>query len=266
MYLEYREGTTLAHRLDARTKLFAFTAAIVLTFLFADPLPNAVLAAAALALLFALGTRPRQVGKLLAPLAPVVVLIIVFAAISRSTGDGTTGRVLVHLWFDDGLPLTTGGLADGVNLGLRILAMVCLTSALVICTPIEHFVAVMRQLRMPFPVVFIVMTALRFIPTMQHRANQVLDAQRARGAKVADAGMFTAIRAYTTIMVPLFATGIRMSEELAAAMLNRGYGITRQPTSTVTLHATWRDALVAGVTVTLLALASVARIFDLDRL
>ncbi|MQA02490.1 MAG: hypothetical protein GEV07_07135 [Streptosporangiales bacterium] len=260
MFLEYRDGTTLAHRLDARTKLFAFTAAVVLTFLFTDPLPNALLAGAALALLFALGTRPRQVGKLLAPLAPVVVLIVVFAAISRSTTEGSAGRVLVHLWFDGGLPVTTDGLAGGVNLGLRILAMVCLTSALVICTPIEHFVAVMRQLRMPFPVVFIVMTALRFVPTMQHRANQVLDAQRARGARIADAGMFGAIRAYTTIMVPLFATGIRMSEELAAAMLNRGYGITKQPTQTVTLHATWRDALVAALTAALLVLVSVARI------
>lgn len=256
MFLEYREGNSLAHRLDARTKLFAFTATVVLTFLFTHPLPNAVLAGAALALLFALGTHARQIGKLFAPLVPVLVLIVLFAAVSRST----TGRVLVHFWFDGGLPVTTDGLADGVNLGLRILAMVCLTSALVICTPIEHFVAVMRQLRMPYPVVFIVMTALRFVPTMQHRANQVLDAQRARGARIADAGMFGAIRAYTTIMVPLFATGIRMSEELAAAMQNRGYGITRQPTQTVTLRATWRDALVAGLVAALLVLAFLARI------
>lgn len=256
MFLEYRDGKTFAHRLDVRTKLFVFTAAIVLTFQFAHPLPNMVLAATSLTLLPALGITPRQVGKLLAPLAPVVVLIVVFAALGKSPSDfdsATAGRVLAYLWFDNGLPLTVGGLAHGLSLGLRILTMVCLTSALIVCTPIEHFVAVMRMMRTPFPVVFIVMTALRFVPTMQHRADQVLDAQRARGAKIDKAGVIGTIRAYTTIMVPLFSTGIRMSEELSAAMLNRGYGMTRQPTPLVTLRAGWRDPVVAVLAAALLA-------------
>lgn len=243
MFLEYHEGATVAHRLDVRTKLFVFAAAVVATFQLAHPLPSAVLAAAALALLPALGVSPGQVGKLLAPLAPVLVLIIGFAALSRPGG-----RVLAHLWFGGGLPLTGGGLAHGLGVGLRIPTMVCLTGALIRCTPIEHFVAVLRMMRMPFPVVFIVMTALRFIPTMQHRAGQVLDAQRARGAKIDNRGLIGSVSAYTTIMVPLFSTGIRMSEELAAAMLNRGYGITRQPTPLVTLRPTWRDPIVAGLT------------------
>lgn len=263
MFLEYHDGTSFAHRLDVRTKLLVFTAAIVLTFQFAHPLPNAVLAVVSLVLLPALGIPPRKVAKLLAPLVPVVVLIVVFAALGTPPGDfdsPASARVLAHLWFGDGLPLTVGGLAHGLSLGLRILTMVCLTSALIVCTPVEHFVAVLRMVRMPFPVVFIVMTALRFVPTMQHRAEQVLDAQRARGAKIDSGGVIGAVRAYTAIMVPLFSTGIRMSEELSAAMLNRGYGITRQPTPLVTLRATWRDPVVAALALTLVATAAWMRI------
>ncbi|MFG3699396.1 energy-coupling factor transporter transmembrane component T family protein [Micromonospora sp. NPDC047620] len=262
MFLEYRPGTSFFHRMDVRTKLLVFVVAVVLTFQFAHPLPNALLAVGSLLLLPALGVPGRQVGKLLAPLAPVVVLILVFAALSRGPGDfdsSSSARVLVHLWFGDGLPLTVGGLAHGANLGLRILTMVCLTAALIVSTPVEHFVALMRMARLPFPVVFIVMTALRFVPTMQHRANQVLDAQRARGAKI-DGGMIGAIRAYTTIMVPLFSTGIRMSEELAAAMLNRGYGITRQPTALTILRPTWRDPAIAVVTAVVVGVVVWARL------
>jgi energy-coupling factor transporter transmembrane protein EcfT len=258
MFLEYHQAATFAHRLDVRTKLFMFSAAVGLTFVFSHPVPNALLAAASLALLPALGIAPRQVGKLLAPLAPVIVLIIAFAALSKPPGNldsAAANRVLVYLWFDSGLPLTVGGIAHGLSLGLRILTMVCLTSALIVCTPIEHFVAVMRMMRMPFPVVFIVMTALRFVPTMQHRADQVLDAQRARGAKIDSRGLISSIRAYTTIMIPLFSTGIRMSEDLSAAMLNRGYGITRQPTPLVTLRATWRDPIIAVLTIAVLGAA-----------
>jgi energy-coupling factor transporter transmembrane protein EcfT len=262
MFLEYRPGTSFPHRMDVRTKLLVFVVAVVLTFQFAHPLPNALLAVGSLLLLPALGVPGRQVGKLLAPLAPVVVLILVFAALSRGPGDfgsSSSARVLVHLWFGDGLPLTVGGLAHGTNLGLRILIMVCLTAALIVSTPVEHFVALMRMARLPFPVVFIVMTALRFVPTMQHRANQVLDAQRARGAKI-DGGMIGAIRAYTTIMVPLFSTGIRMSEELAAAMLNRGYGITRQPTALTILRPTWRDPAMTVVTAAVVGVVVWARL------
>lgn len=252
MRLEYFPGTSFAHRLDVRTKLLLFVAVVALTFLFSSPLANGTLAAGSLALLLSLGLPPRRVLSLFAPLAVVIALIVVFASLSPRPGAGSD-HVLVHLWFGEGLPLTTSGLAWGLALGLRIVTMVSLTSALILCTPVEHVVALMRMARMPFALVFIVMTALRFVPTMQHRSEQILDAQRARGAKVDGGGIIGSVRAYTTIMVPLFSTGIRMSEDLAAAMLSRGYGITRQPTQLITLRMSWRDAVALLALVVVLA-------------
>jgi energy-coupling factor transporter transmembrane protein EcfT len=168
--------------------------------------------------------------------------------------------VLLALLPGGGLPLTVGGLYYGLSLGLRILTMVMLTTLLLRCTPIEHFVAAMREARVPHPIVFIVMTALRFIPTMQHRADQVLDAQRARGAKVDRGGLIGRVRAYIPIMVPLITSGVRMSEDLAAAMLNRGYGATRRPTALLELHAAPRDAVAASAGVLVLAALVVLRV------
>lgn len=253
MRLEYHPGTSFAHRLDVRTKLLAFLVVVVLTFLFASPVANAVLAAVALVLVLTLGVPARRVLSLFAPLALVIVLIVLFASLSPRPGAAGADDVLVHLWFDGGLPLTRAGLAWGLTLGLRIVTMVSLTSALILCTPVDDVVALMRMARMPFPLVFIVMTALRFVPTMQHRSEQILDAQRARGAKIDGGGVIGSIRAYTTIMVPLFSTGIRMSEDLAAAMLSRGYGVTPQPTHLVSLRATWRDAVTVVVVLGVLA-------------
>ena len=229
---------------------------IVLTFLFGSPIPNAILSGAALVLLFSLGLAPSKVGRLLLPLVPIVVLIVVFAAFSPPPGQGASvSEVLLYAWPGGHLPLTVGGLMHGVSLGLRILTMVCLTSALVLCTQIEHFTALMRQIRMPFPIVFIVTTALRFVPTMQHRSDQILDAQRARGAKIDGGGVIGTIRAYTTIMVPLFSTVIRMSEDLSAAMLSRGYGVSKQPTQLLTLRMTWRDPLLLLVSLVVFGVA-----------
>ena len=42
--------------------------------------------------------------------------------------------------------------------------MVLMTLLLLVTTPIDDFVAAMRQARVPHVIIFIVMTALRFIP------------------------------------------------------------------------------------------------------
>lgn len=259
MRLEYHPGTSLAHRLDVRTKLLAFVVVVALTFMFSSPIANAALAAVSLVLVFTLGVSPRRVLAMFAPLTLIIVLIVLFASLSPRPGATGGDDVIVHLWFNEGLPLTRPGLAWGLTLGLRIITMVSLTSVLILCTPVDHVVALMRRARFPFPLVFIVMTALRFVPTMQHRSDQILDAQRARGAKIDGGGVIGSIRAYTTIMVPLFSTGIRMSEDLAAAMLSRGYGVTKQPTQLMDLRAGWLDAAAVVVVLAILAAAIVLR-------
>lgn len=260
MKLEYHPGTSLAHRLDVRTKLLAFVVVVALTFMFTSPVVNGALAAVALVIVFTLGVPPRRVLALFAPLGVIIVLIVVFASLSPRPGMAGSDDVLVYLWFNEGLPLTSAGLAWGLTLGLRIVTMVSLTSVLILCTPVNHVVALMRRARVPFPIVFIVMTALRFVPTMQHRSEQILEAQRARGAKIDGGGVIGSIRAYTTIMVPLFSTGIRMSEDLAAAMLSRGYGVTKQPTQLVDLSASWRDMVAVPVILAILAGAIALRV------
>lgn len=255
MRFEYQPGDSLLHRLDVRAKLVAFVVAVVISFQFGHPLPNGVLAGCSALMLLGSGISPASLVRLIAPLSVIVVVVTAFAAFGFDSGDAVRAenrQVLLHLLPPDTWPLTRGGLLYGVSLGLRILAMVMLTTLLLVCTPVDHFVAAMRQVRVPHPVVFIVMTALRFIPTMQHRAEQVLDAQRARGARVDRGGVVGRVRAYIPIMVPLLTSGIRMSDSLAAAMVNRGYGATRRPTALLELHASARDYVTIVCSVALL--------------
>lgn len=258
MRFEYIAGTSLLHTLDVRTKLLGFVVAFALATLFGDPIAQAILAIAALALVCTLGVPPRRILSMLAPLSLLIVMIVVFASFSPRSGP-VPDDVLIHLWNDEGLALTRAGLAWGTVLGLRIVTMVLLTSALVLSTPPEHVVALLRKTRLPFAVAFIVMTALRFVPTMQAAAGQIMDAQRARGARI-DAGVMGSLRAHVTIMVPLFATGIRMSEDLAAAMLARGYGVTSHPTPLVELAPSRRDGVVGGALLAVLVVAIVLRV------
>ncbi|HTN58731.1 MAG TPA: energy-coupling factor transporter transmembrane component T [Protaetiibacter sp.] len=263
MKIEYQPGTSLLHRLDVRVKLFGFLVLLVLSFLWGRWEYNLALSVVAVALILWAGARPRQLLTLLGPLSVIVVIVMVFGAYSYSPASAVLAesREVVVSFPDGALPLTVGGISYGVSLGLRIITMVIATSLLLLCTPIDHFVAAMRQGRVPHVIVFIVMTALRFIPTLQHRAEQVLDAQRARGATVDQGGMIRRVRAYIPVMVPLLTSGIRMSDDLAAAMINRGWGATPRPTALFTLHAAARDAVALVVLLLVLAAGVTVRVF-----
>lgn len=262
MKIEFQPGDSLLHRLDVRAKLFGFVVLLVLSFLWGRWELNLALCVVTIGLIFWAGARPRQLLLLLAPLSVIVVIVMIFAAYSFNPSSAAlaSSAEVVFSFPDDVLPLTVGAISYGVSLGLRIVTMVIATSLLLLCTPIEHFVAAMRQARVPHVFVFIVMTALRFIPTLQHRAGQVLDAQRARGASIDQGGMIRRVRAYIPVMIPLLTSGVRMSDDLAAAMINRGWGATPRPTALFTLRATSRDAAAFVVLLLVLAAAITVRV------
>ena len=217
---------------DVRSKLMALTAVIAATFLTSNPLAHLGLAALTAGVLVRVRGL-RGLWCLLAPMIPVLVLVFGFAA------------------------FTPGGIGYASTLVLRLVTMLCSTATLLATTPAERFTTLMRTLRLPNPLVFVCTTALRFIPTLRRRSRQITEAQRVRGAHIDSRGPVRRVLAHATIMVPLLTSGIRMSEDLAAAMISRGYGITRHPTRLHDLHWTWRDTLLtlASTALPLLAIA-----------
>ena len=227
------DATTRGNGFDVRSKLVALTAAVTATFLTSNPLAHLGLAAlTAGALVRVRGIR--GLWGLLAPMVPVLALVFGFAA------------------------FTPGGIGYASVLVLRLVTMLCSTAALLATTPAERFTTLMRTLRLPNPLVFVCTTALRFIPTLRRRSRQITEAQQVRGAHIDSRGPVRRVLAHATIMVPLLTSGIRMSEDLSAAMISRGYGITRHPTRLHDLHWTWRDTLLALVSAALPLLAVAA--------
>lgn len=242
-----------------RSKLLALAAVVAATLLASHPLANLVLAAVTAGALASSGGSVgggsgadglRRLRGLLAPLLPVLFLVFAFAVLTPPPGSDPD--VVAQLW-PGALPVTAGGLRHAANLVLRLVAMVCGSAAVLASTPTEQFTTLMRTLRLPNALVFMCTTALRFVPTLRQRARQITDAQQVRGARISSGGLVRRIKAHATVMIPLLTSGIRMSEDLAAAMVSRGYGITRHPTRLHDLSWSWRDTLLAAAAIALLA-------------
>jgi energy-coupling factor transport system permease protein len=112
---------------------------------------------------------------------------------------------------------------------------------LIYCTPLDDFLQVLQKLHMPYQLAFVLTTAIRFVPTMEHKTENILEAQRARGSQVGSGNFITRIRTYIPVMVPMMVEAVRMSETLAVAMLNRGYGARPRATPLKELKMEPRD-------------------------
>jgi energy-coupling factor transporter transmembrane protein EcfT len=58
----------------------------------------------------------------------------------------------------------------------------------------------------------------------------VLDAQRSRGADLDSRGVIQRVRSFSSVLIPMIVDSIRMSENLALALINRGFGASRRMT------------------------------------
>jgi energy-coupling factor transport system permease protein len=99
--------------------------------------------------------------------------------------------------------------------------------------------------------------ALRFIPTLLDETERIMKAQASRGVDFNHGGLFKRFGAVIALIIPLFVSALERSEELANAMIVRGYDPRAKRTRYRLLRFSWRDiiaflfigALFAGIIV-----------------
>ena len=116
-----------------------------------------------------------------------------------------------------------------------------------------------------FPVHEIAMTlsiALRFIPTLLDETERIMKAQASRGVDFNRGGLFKRFGAIISLIIPLFISALERSEELANAMIVRGYDPKAKRTRYRLLRFSWRD-LIALLFIGL-AFAGIIVLFVID--
>jgi energy-coupling factor transport system permease protein len=269
MFLEYHPDHTFLHRLDIRTKMLGFIILSTVAFMFSNPIYNLFVLICCSWIAVSIHLPLRKLRVLLEPLLPVFILIILFSSFSYSEGsfDHPVSRKVLFTLLPGGyFPCTIGGILLGLSLSLRILIMVIASTILTFSSPIDDFLQVLRILRFSPKVAFIITTGLRFIPTMQKKAVQIMEAQRARGADFQSGGLYKKIKSYIPVMVPMIVESIRMSENLAMAMMNRGFGATKKWTILNEFHPGWRDGVISAGLFLLLTGAVFLKIYSYGRI
>ena len=217
-------GHSVLHRCDPRLKLVGVIAYIIVLFLASNPL-GITLSLGMLVLLYGVARIPlRLILKSLKPILP----IILFTAVLNLFFISGEGEPLVQIWV---LRIYREGVNYAVLMATRVVALIAgtslltyTTSPIVLTDAIESLLRPLQKLHFPVHELAMMMTiALRFIPTLIEETEKIMNAQKARGAKL-DNGKFTErIQALIPILIPLFISAFRRADELAMAMECRCY-------------------------------------------
>ena len=259
---QFFPGTSLAHRLDPRTKILLTVVYIVALFCAESFVSYGVMAALLITGVKVSGVAPKALVRGLKP----VLFIICFTAILNLFY--TPGEILVQFWV---LKITKEGIFTAFFMALRISMLIMgtflltyTTSPIALTDGLESLLGPLKKVKVPVHELSMMMSiALRFIPTLIEETDKIMSAQKARGADFESGSLLDRAKALVPILVPLFISAFRRADELAVAMECRCYHGGQGRTKLHVLHYQSRDYLVMAAYAAILAAVLILARFGL---
>ena len=219
---QYYPSNSPIHRLDPRTKIIGTILFIISLFL------GKSIIAYGIATLFLAGViriSKVPIKFIVKGLKPILVLLIFSVTLNMLFTPGEP----VLSWGI--IKITKEGIELSVFLAIRLIYLVIGSSIMTFTTTptaltdgIEGIFGFLKILKVPVHEVAMMMSiALRFIPILTEELEKIMKAQAARGADFNRGTLKEKINGLLPIMVPLFVSAIRRSNDLAMAMEARCY-------------------------------------------
>lgn len=236
----------LPSRLDPRAKLF-FSITIVILAILSGKIVLLFPLFIFLVIFVALGsgfTNWLRYLSFFKILVPVLFLINLFF---YGKGPPLWGFTI----FDLPVKITYRGIYISSLIILRLLIVAGVSAWFALSTESEEFEAVLVKLKVPWELAFIFSLTLRLIPDMKDRFQAIEEAHISRGLRL-NGGPIRRIRTRIPMLIPFFASVIRIGYEMGEALKVRNFGCKPTRTYLTSLKATRGDYALYALSLLLL--------------
>ena len=201
------------HELDPRTKLLFLLMFIISVFISSNPI---ILGLTAVVLLSVIAVSRVPLSYIFKGLRFVFTIIVFTTLLNVFLLKGSWASTLRSLY--------------------RMVAVVLASNMLTLTTRprdiswgVEKSLSFLSPLGVPVhDIATIVSLAFRFIPILTDEAKRIMDAQKSRGAHLGEGNLREKARGIMPVIIPLFISAFRRSDELSDAMDSRLYGTGRR--------------------------------------
>lgn len=228
-------------RTDPRVKLLALLLLTTLALLFDRAWWLLGLLAVTLVLALACGCRLSVFFRRIRAFVGLLLAVALLQCLFTRGGEAllTAGdTVLVY----------RAGAEAGVRVGLRFLVVIC-GAALLTAESSRRLIAGLSGLKLPYTLVFMLMTSLRFLPLFRSSFQDALISVQLRGVELRAVPAGKRLAFYGSLLLPVLSEAIERSRQLALAMEARGFGAYSKRTCYFQVKMMARDwLLTAGLT------------------
>ena len=226
------ERDSLFTRLDFRPKLLMIAVISTVAFVWESPVALAALMLVLVIASLLAGVRSSYVKTIVTVMIPFYVLLLITHGFWNTDQVMTlTGHeVLTPLftfpeswWLIGGGSMSVEGFLYGWGVIFKTLTLVMVIPLAIFTTEVNNMIVGMVRARVPFKLVFIFSSTLRFFPLLFEEIQTIIEAQRLRGLAMETMGPVKRVRVYAKVAVPLILGAMVKSQQLEVVLQSKAF-------------------------------------------
>jgi energy-coupling factor transport system permease protein len=178
------------------------------------------------------GVKLSYISTILTIMIPFYILLLITHGFwnTEQVKSLTGHAVLMPIFtFPASWPIVGGGVfsVEGFLYGLSVifktLTLVMIVPLAIFTTELNNMIVGMVRARVPYKLVFIFSSTLRFFPLLFEEIQTIIEAQRLRGLAVEQMGPIKRVRVYARVAVPLILGAMVKSQQLEVVLQSKGF-------------------------------------------
>jgi len=223
---------SLFTRLDFRSKVVMVAVISTLAFVWESPVAGAALTLAVIAACLLAGVKWSYLKWVIQLTIPFYILLLLTHGFwNTAQVKALTGKEILtplftfpqHWWLIGGGSMSVEGILYGCNVICKMLTLVLVIPLAVFTTDLNNMIVAMVRAHMPYKLVFIFSSTLRFFPLLFEEVQSIIEAQRLRGLAVEKMGPLQRARVYARVAVPLILGAMAKSQQLEVVLQSRAF-------------------------------------------
>jgi energy-coupling factor transport system permease protein len=219
-------------RLDFRTKLVIVSLLTAIAFLWESPIAGGLLTLAVILSSLWVGVKRSY----LTTLFKVMIPLYVFLLLSMGFFNVEQVKALTHqteltplltlpptwLWVG-GAQMSLEGTLYGLNIVFKTLTMILVVPLAMLTTDINNMIVALVQTKVPYKIVFVFSSTLRFFPLLFAELQSIIEAQRLRGLALERMNPLQKVQIYGGVAVPLILGAMIKSQKLEVVLQSKAF-------------------------------------------
>ncbi|OYQ67142.1 cobalt transporter [Pseudanabaena sp. SR411] len=232
MKLQTVKYDSLFTHLDFRSKLVVMLSVTILAFLWESPIAGGILMLSVIASCVLAGVRLNYLGTILKVMIPFYIFLILSMGffnveqvkLLTSKSELTPLLILPQTWWlIGGAKMSLEGTLYGLNIVFKTLTMILVIPLAIFTTDVNQMTVGMVRAKIPYKVVFIFSSTLRFVPLLLEEVQSIIESQRLRGLNFEKMGWLKKAQVYAKVAVPLILNSLSKSQKLEIVLQSKAF-------------------------------------------